>query len=693
MLTMIACAAASLPAGEPLPAEAIPAREYEIRLSPPDKTPVWGNRRVGVASFYHAGFANPDGSDIVVRDAEGLLNHKVIQAGPGDFLRITFEFRNPKNISILFGVKNDGESKAEPANDALSIPPAKSDWEPTSGLLLTTLPLPSGMNADNFAEMEKILKKVKDGPVYGTDFVDRVYHGYNYFSTSEDPFVSIYEGWLGCGVDGAYTFATSSDDASFLLVDGKLIVDWPGGHGARWDAKYNKTIDLKKGIHKFAYYHVNFAGPSITCAAWKYPGMNKPEPIAAESFAPVSRFTPGEISHNGTGIGTIAIENKGECMVNGVHMMRYMVSTSSQKRAAKVTVDFGDGVSTPLVKGEANHVYLSPALRSISVKGDGIDQTNRASISFSPQRQIQQELDRPKNYLKTIAAYPFDRMHKNDNGKIIEALLPENAYRDQTISACKAMLARADLNDKELYDTSITLGQLLRETPADKPQEALAVYRAAIKKLEKNRKYIARLTRESGDTLLYYIKDPDAALNEYDKVVGRYADVLEDNIVRITKIKIGDIYRQKGKGEKARKIYTEAAEMILYKRSFAQDTVRKGALYKAVDDFLKRNETDAAKNWLEILEWEYPMEKMDGYSSIMRARIAIAENNDAEAIKQFLLFVTASPQSTYAPEAFFRCATLFKKIGKPEEAARIGRKIIENYPDSSYALEAKIFTN
>lgn len=672
------------------------APAYRLRLTKTKSRAPWDGRKVGVVGFHHAGLARPEGSDVTVSDAGGLLKHRVLQAGPGTFLRVAFEYRDPDDVTVAFGATpNPARDRPPPAPGEspyyapppVPLPPSEENaWEPTAGLLLTTFPLPEGVRADDWQDMRRTLAAARKLGLYGRDFTDAVYHGYHPFSDA-DKFVSVYEGWIGIPEDGDYTFCTSSDDASFLLVDGKVVVSWPGAHGAVGDTRFKKKITLAKGVHRFAYHHVNFGGPTIACAAWQGPSWDRIVPIAPESFAPVARFTADLPPRKGGNPSVwTTFGYAGESYIQGHPLIAYRFSLSTTVNIKRdLFWYFGDGCSEgPSDAFERTHIYLRPNLVPFRLRYGGTALVNLVHIHPDYSRRIDKQPDEPGPYLDAIAGYPFESLHEPDLTAAIDVLATDAKYADAVLRACHALLSREDADPKRAFDAALLLGERLRQ--GGKPEEAVAVYRAATEREGMGRYRTARLLRQVGDTYFYYLNDIDAALNEYDKVVGRYADVLEANIVRVTKIKIGDIFRQRGDGAKARRLYTEAEALkIGEERTFAQNTVRKGALYKAADDFLKRGEIETARKWLEILEWEYPMEKLDGYSSLVRARIAKKEGNLHEARKQLGWFVAAAPQSAYAAEALFRLAEFQREAGENETFARTAARLVREYPESPYA--------
>jgi TolA-binding protein len=672
------------------PATAI-GRRCRLELKAPENYQPWSERRMGVVEFYHGGQAQPDGGDVVVSDKNGVQNHCIMQAGPGDFLRVAFAFSDAESVCLSYGKKEQAQAAGAPSIeiDGTVAKPKDEEWLPPAGCILTTWPLPDNTKIDNFADMQRMLAEAQNKPPCGRDFVESIYHGYHYFGKENDRFVSRYVGWLGCSADGDYDFATTSDDASFLLVDDKLLVQWPGHHGAVGDARFNKKIKLTKGVHKIEYLHCNVWGDTIAVAAWRAPGMDKILPITKESFAPVARFSPVSIFCNppqfSEPMALVQVENIGEAFVDDIRLIKMRFSSrSATAEKAATSWNFGDGASE--VGEVLEHVYCTEGLNEVTMLAGGHNVKNRVMVAPLPSRMLTGNYDSPAPYLEVVAKYSFDQLREDDLAVAIKLMATEDKYWGQLSVACRALLARDKASPDNFRDAALLLGEKYRQR--NRPNDAIEIYRTAIEKTA-DRKARAELIRQAGDTQFYYLKDLDAALNEYDKVVGRYADVLEANIVRVTKIKIGDIYRRKGDGAKARQAYVEAADLLVYKRDFSQNTVRKGALYKTAEDFLKRGELEEAKKWLEILEWEYPLEKLDGYSSIVRARIAEADGNQLEAQTQLLWFVVASPRSAYAAEAFFRSAELYLKDGKEEEAQRIVDKLANEYADSPYAEQAR----
>lgn len=74
----------------------------------------------------------------------------------------------------------------------------------------------------------------------------------------EDHFAFTFKSYIRIDQKGVYRFYTYSDDGSKLLIDGKLIVDNDGGHGAR---RREGIVALEAGWHKIEVpYFENYMG-------------------------------------------------------------------------------------------------------------------------------------------------------------------------------------------------------------------------------------------------------------------------------------------------------------------------------------------------------------------------------------------------------------------------------------------------
>jgi tetratricopeptide (TPR) repeat protein len=662
--------------------------EYRLQFDVPAARTGLPGRDVGVVEFHaptvglHAegGRLKDDASDLRVVAGSLPVGHRLlVRRADDDFVRVAFELRGGgTHYSVYLGNPN---ARAPPEAPRLK-----------RGCLLETFELAGG-SPGNLAGMRDILRRAEGRP-YGADFVPNVFHGHNPFGPQEN-FVSRYTGWLDCPNSGVYTFCTSSDDASFLLVDGDLVVQWPGWHGAVADTRFRGRKKLQRGIHELEYLHVQGGDKTIAVAAWKPPSARRILPIPPESFGPVARGELLRIQRLGARPAPhFEVSLEGETRFEGRRAVRArFVDRTGEMGAGRIARwEFGDG--TTAQGDRVDHVYLRRGVFGVrlEVRGGGktASVTSRVRIERPWRRIATRGQESAGRYARIARGY--------DLATIETASLEPLALLWKSVGAKEAeervlreVVRRGGETDKKVYFEAVRfVARRLRDDEKTRP-EVLALLDAAERVLRGNANLRARVIRERGDVYLYYEQDYDRALGEYDKVVGRFAESLEDHIVRITKIRIGDVFRKKGAYDRARGAYRDAERFRIH--GIAGDpAVRRGVLLQTAETELARRNLKEAREALDILEWEFPLERLNGPASVLRARIELRAGNTAEALVQLDDFLRVAPRSNSAPEALFLAARIERLLGRTAEAVRRYERLAEDYPDSPRAAEAAELT-
>ncbi|RMF94378.1 MAG: PKD domain-containing protein [Planctomycetota bacterium] len=317
------------------------------------------NARVIVVEFWHHGLISPKGDNVVVAAGSDFVPTRVLQLGPGDFCRLAFQANGSSSYEILYG----GDPLPEGA-----LP----KWTAEVGLLLET----REYRDCNLNNLDSIRQAFNQATPIGADFVDGVAHAGNIFEYRPGGYFSRYSGTLYIESAGTYGFLTTSQDASFLLIDGKLVVAAPGRHRPERWAKpgMRKDIQLTAGPHTFEYYHVATTQEGMAVAAWEVnPKAAKPAPVAI----PKEVFRAHLVARGTVGRPALAKQSlvpdfriKILCDVPLpdnptplVGVQFYDNSPTGLLAGGKVTWDFGDGQTsselTPM------HVYLKPGLYTV----------------------------------------------------------------------------------------------------------------------------------------------------------------------------------------------------------------------------------------------------------------------------------------------------------------------------------------
>ena len=350
-----------------------------------------------------------DGKDIRVLDAQGrnvefeVLSAKdkgapILPAGLGPSgLRLYFHVTNP---GIRYYYVYFGNPKAASA---------ATTWEKhIGGLILETRVNALRRTAANFRQMQRLIATSKWR--YGQGPRRQINDPENPFGPNEN-YLSIYKGVLYCPVDGTYGFATDCDDSSFLLIDGEVVVQRPGGNNPSGQfKKHCADKDLTTGMHKIEYYHVQTGGGSLAKAGWRLPGTDtfvtipesafvtalRTETVAMEKRdAPFCAFFKCELTDS------MQFGNSGPVFatVRFYDRSRSAAGTPATRVAGKATAwrwEFGDGTGA---QGPSPvHTFPGPASYKVTLhckddRGDKSSWTKTIRIGPKGRRRIDVTLE------------------------------------------------------------------------------------------------------------------------------------------------------------------------------------------------------------------------------------------------------------------------------------------------------------
>ncbi|MFZ5828838.1 MAG: PKD domain-containing protein [Planctomycetota bacterium] len=404
--------------------------------------------RVLVTEFFHHGLISADGRNVFVVSRRGEpAPFRMLQLGPGDFCRIAIQVLQGSNeYDILYG----------------GAPPTEAapKWTNRDGLLLETR---YWKNCD-LSQFESVRAAFESSKPYGADYVEAVHHATNPFSTeAATPFLSRYTGELRIASPGRYGFFTASQDASFLLIDDKVVASDPGRHPAARRARPEMRSEawLDAGQHKFEYYHAASRDSAIMAAAWEPgPGGEKPAPVAIppEAFdvKAIGRAVPSAPSTPSAKImpdflvrvvGDVPLPDNPELLV-GVEFRNN--SPKSITSNTKILWEFGDGQSSD--KLDTEHVYLRPGVYNVTLTVKRGAETlaaisNRVAVA-APQLTFKDKLNTLDEFLPVLQSYDprkLDALSLKQLVLAFEAKADElRAKADQQAEEARAAAAAAE---------------------------------------------------------------------------------------------------------------------------------------------------------------------------------------------------------------------------------------------------------
>ena len=229
----------------------------KLEITTPDSS---GAINTAVAILETEGKCAPDGHDLRIVDREGKPVPCEVAEVKNGTVKVEFQVEGtPIEYYAYYGNPNAAVES--------------HSWEKRlGGLTLKTSRHNSGQAPSNLAQMRRLIKSL--GEAYGEGPREKIDDTRNPFGNGDEDnkrFVSVYTGKLYCPDSGWYVFATNSDDSSFLLIDGQLVVSWPESHDMSIDWTHKTTTQVTKGVHSIEYYHVQTGGGTLARAGWRPP--------------------------------------------------------------------------------------------------------------------------------------------------------------------------------------------------------------------------------------------------------------------------------------------------------------------------------------------------------------------------------------------------------------------------------------
>jgi tetratricopeptide (TPR) repeat protein/chitodextrinase len=654
--------------------------DYPYRRSltiPSSKASHLAGDEIATFTMYTGGLCKPDGSDLRVATHDGKeIPLRLLMVGPGDQVTLAFAVQPGTTFYHVY------MGSAKPA---APLPKLKIQ----RGVMLETW----GYEGGGVMTVDMVQKALdKSAKFIGRGFRPNIFNGHNPFGP-ENRIINVFTGYLLCPTDGEYTFGTSSHDASFLLVDDKLVVDYGGFHDVRAEVRAQGKVQLKSGIHKLTYYHVNGGDDPICVAAWKPPGADKIWTIGADSFTPVvTQVTVGPIEQYGKTVSIdFTMTQLAESFVDNRYYQRYSfqaVTFGGEPRTFQWSWDFGDG---QVGKGEsADHVYLLPGEYTVTAKtasgpNGPMKRTNRIFVSRPWDRVTDNEIDSTASHANIVSEYNYAALRPE---AIAEAtVLLQRCERLDAIIAAGDALMKKDKVTAAALDTAMPIYTETLATKGQRPRAVAALLQAA--KMTDNVATQATMLSSAGMQLMHMggKDDLEKALGLFDGVVRKYDSLTTVPAIRQAKIGMGDVWRLRGVYEKAKEAYTEARPKSADDQN-TSDSISKGDYARHVEDYLRNKDFVSARDFLDKWEEAYPLDKLEGYWSLLKTKLCMAQDKPADAVTEASVLVSVAPLSNYAPQLLMIENEAYLKLKDPAKAKEALEMIVEKYKESPLAAEA-----
>lgn len=652
----------------------------------PPKVSIYPGSEAAYFELYGQGHLKPDGSDIRVVAQGRLLRHKVLYVSPTGIARILFE--------VLPGVNTYEIYYGNP-----DAPAPTDDWEPRRGLILRTLRY-NGGRYNNWAQAQETLRRA--GPVMGAGPVDRVFHGHNPFGPSRR-FISIYDGWLYCPVAGTYSFATTSGNASFLFINGRRVVDWPGHHGPVPDARHHREVVLPRGLARFRYVAVFVAGRPTAVAAWRLPGSQRYEVIPKSAFPPLVVASGRSLEIQGQRVAPdFRVEFAGEATLTPegdrflVKVRFVNTSSALAKRNYRPLWDFGDGTTSRELS--PTHIYLAPGTYPVTLTLIGSGRyraTQPIEVVQDWNAQVARRIDDRADYYDQIRQYDLTKLSGEALANLVDYYLalekPAEALRagEVLLSPAPQGAARRGTPDAVLLRSAHRLEEVLLPPgyPPGRqrePQRALRLY-GAVEAQASGARAKAEAALAQGRILFEELRDLEGAQAAYRRVLTEYRRPVDSLEARGAYIGLGRIERWRGNLTAAREWFRKAQGIAVGEGSAERLLVRRSAWARNVEDALRRDDPEVLSSaWRDLTTWawHYPEDLLEGHHTVLLGRLLLKQKAPQRAAEELEALLRVNPESQYADQALWSLADCYLALGDRRKALEALDRIARDYPTS-----------
>lgn len=642
----------------------------QITVEKPEESTLDGDE-IAVVTFLTGGFVQPDGRDVRVVTRTGQpVAHRVLQVGPGDRIRLAFATRGRlKQYFVYFG-----NTKANAPRQTLQI---------RRGVLLETW-VHRGGNPRRLQTARKMIGQAKT--LLGRDLRRQIALGHNPFGPQPN-LARRMTGYFTVPRAGTYTFATSSRNASFLLIDGNLVVDNGGGHRPQRNVAVNGQVHLDPGLHEMQMLHVSNGGDPVAVVAWKPAGADRYAPMPPAAFAPFAVAASGPIERYGRASGIdFQAHHAGEAWFGDGYYQRYRFEATlvGRKVRASWRWDFGDGQSS--TGPAAEHVYLVPGEYAVSLSArtpvGELTRTHRIVVTRPWDRVTDNQLDARKKHGQIVAGYDFARLSPAANAHAV-LLLDEVGMVEPLQAAGSALLVRDWAPPALLESAGLAFARRLLET--GRARQAAGSLQTAADMVE-DPKVAARLIHRAGGIMLAEVGDARAAGKLFKHSMETYGPRAGAELARQARIGLADTFRAQGLRDQAMAAYAAAGPDVPARHR--SEAIYRGDLARHVEAYLNEGKFHDAEEYLQRWAADLPADKINGYWSWMFVRLALARKQWSAAIAEAETLTGVNVRSNYGAKLLMLARQAALRLNQPDKADALLRRIVKEFPESPLAAEA-----
>ena len=605
------------------------------------------------ADIYTAGRHKPDGSDVRVATDDGrIIPARVLHVGPGDRFEVLFALqKNVRRYWVYWG------------NPAPPAPPAgTTDLKLRWGLHLE-MRKAAVADARDFRSMEAAWEKSTQ--VIGQTMVARPFLGVNPFGDQAGWIMKL-TGAFTAPVEGDYTFAATARQRGALYIDGKPLVFVAAPVS---DARFTATVKLKKGRYDFAFYNISPPGDLRISVVCKSPPAKGLEQMHPHLFGAPFKTVVGPMEEKGKSlVSDFRVDYLGECFYAGHYSHRYRFTAWPPKTAAtavKYEWDFGDGQKA--AGGVVEHVFLTDGEHPISLQtraGTGTDsQVHRVRVGRNYESLDKPPTDSVGDHSKLVGAYDIKALPAKALPWAVYLHLRAGQW-DQALAVATRLASSKDDTDPPLVFEA--LAEATRELIAhDRAAAAIKLWDL----VPTDAKVYPRAAQYHAELLLW-------RTGEFAKAVKILQPLAADKRDHALQRTYAMALLLDGKAAQA----TTLLQSLPMQGSEERKAALSGAMARTVEYYITEKDWETGEETWNKWTAQFPADFLDGYSVLLKVKLMELKGAGEAAAAVAEAFVTACPNSSYAPQLLHRASTLLSKTN-PAKSSALGEKLKKNYPE------------
>ena len=496
---------------------------------------------------------------------------------------------------------------------------------------------------------------------------------------SRDEFAVVFSAKLNIGGDCSKNLFVASDDAGYLLIDGKLVVARDGVHGV-WDSlrgENHKLVELNKGYHDIKLVGANYGKDFVVAVGEWFPSKPvvhlpktiyvqpaRTELLAIEPHrkdAPIPMFKYKHLADMPLGDRHLTIT---EFKTYDGNEVDWSFADGLQLSGAKVTRAFG-------------------SLETMQVKVRAGRSTAGGSVMFPQLAPSRVETSKKQSAFDEFDSLISKEMIAGSTADALYALMEFYGRRDlhpKQMFVAEAVLVKNGVPEERKFDALLMLA---RSAALENPDRALKAYKSVLQSPHLKRARFAGMVCEAFEFALFGMRDFELADNMLRRSYQR--------LKRDTRVLVGmefDLALQQGKLEEASRLYQELLSFRTDSTEIRTAAVRGTSIQAKVSMMLSQGKVfdaeEAMRDWIAAS----PQDRANGSFSLARARCFRRRGWNKGAVGELTAAIQADPLLPNLPDVEFELALAYNDLGDKEKATELFKKISKDYPNHRLAGEA-----